>query len=102
MLGQSETAADHRLSNYSRLGEELVHNPGYYNQDLFRAAGLPDPYELNRQGKWDWPAFVHAAETLTRRDAADRPQQFGTTSATFPLFSSVIWNHGGVSWKARN
>jgi multiple sugar transport system substrate-binding protein len=25
----------------------------YYNQDLFRKAGLPDPYDLYRRGKWD-------------------------------------------------
>jgi multiple sugar transport system substrate-binding protein len=73
----------------------------YYNQDLFRQAGLPDPYQLDRQGKWDWAAFVRAAQAITRRDDAGRPLQFGTNvvssnqSANFQLFASVIWNHGG-------
>ncbi len=67
----------------------------YYNQDLFAAAGLRDPYELNRAGKWDWPTFVQAAQALTKHEASGRPLQFGTSTVTFPMFGSVIWNHGG-------
>jgi len=66
----------------------------YYNQDLFAAAGLPDPYELNRQGKWDWQAFLRAARKLTRYENG-RAVQFGTNMVTWPLYASVIWNFGG-------
>ena len=67
----------------------------YYNEDLIRAAGLEDPYELNRRKQWDWARFVRHAQALTKRDSSDRPVQFGTNSPTFPMFASVIWNHGG-------
>ncbi|MDH7568960.1 MAG: sugar ABC transporter substrate-binding protein [Armatimonadota bacterium] len=67
----------------------------YYNQDLFRQAGVPDPYQLDKEGKWTWDAFLQAARRLTRKDATGRIAQFGTTMPSFPLYASVIWNHGG-------
>jgi multiple sugar transport system substrate-binding protein len=67
----------------------------YYNKKLFQEAGLPDPYELDKQGKWTWEAFVSAARKLTRTDANGRYLQFGTNLVPFPLFASVIWNQGG-------
>ena len=66
----------------------------YYNQDMFAQAGLPDPYELHRQGKWTWDAFVEAAARLTRQEGG-RTVRFGTNMLPFPLFAPVIWNHGG-------
>src|SRR5688572_31833283 len=30
----------------------------FYNRDMFRAAGLPTPYELFQQNKWTWAAFL--------------------------------------------
>lgn len=73
----------------------------YYNQTMFRKAGIPDPYELNRHGKWDWSTFVRTAQALTKRDENGRPLQFGTMvvsttqSVNFAQFCSVIWNFGG-------
>lgn len=67
----------------------------YYNKTLFQEAGLPDPYPLDKQGRWDWETFVQAARALTKRDASGRFLQFGTDMPGFPLYSSVIWNHGG-------
>lgn len=66
----------------------------YYNKNLFEGAGLTDPYTLSRQGKWDWPTFVSAAQALTKR-AGDRAVQFGANMVGFPLYASVVWNHGG-------
>ena len=37
----------------------------YYNKDMFAAAGLEDPYELYKQGKWNWSTFKNAAMALT-------------------------------------
>jgi len=73
----------------------------YYNKKLFAEAGLPDPYELDKQGKWDWPTFVDFAQRLTKRegDRPDgRPLQFGTSMAGFPLYASVLWNTAARSW----
>lgn len=66
----------------------------YYNKALFQIAGLPDPYALYRQGRWTWDAFVEAAQRLTKREGG-RPVQFGSTMPTFPLYASIVWNHGG-------
>ena len=45
----------------------------YYNEDLFKAAGLPTPKDLAAQGKWDWAAMLSSAQKLT--DASK--QQYG-------------------------
>lgn len=37
----------------------------YYNEDLFKAAGLPTPKELSAQGKWNWDALLASAQKLT-------------------------------------
>ncbi len=66
----------------------------YYNKTLFQAAKLPDPYEQSREKKWDWDAFLTAANALTKREG-DRTVQFGTTFPAFPMWASVLWNRGG-------
>ncbi|HET7770492.1 MAG TPA: sugar ABC transporter substrate-binding protein [Chloroflexota bacterium] len=38
----------------------------YYNRDMFKAAGLPTPYELFQQNKWTWQAFLDSARALTK------------------------------------
>lgn len=41
----------------------------FYNSEHFRQAGLVTPYELWKQDKWTWQAFVQAAERLVKRGA---------------------------------
>lgn len=66
----------------------------YYNKNLFKDAGLPDPYEQAQSDKWSWEAFLTAANALTKREG-DRTVQFGTTFPSFPQWMSVLWNRGG-------
>jgi multiple sugar transport system substrate-binding protein len=66
----------------------------YYNKNLFKEAGLPDPYQEFQAGRWTWEKFVETAIALTKRENG-RVTQFGTTHPTFPLYTNVIWNHGG-------
>ncbi|MBC8134533.1 MAG: sugar ABC transporter substrate-binding protein [Fibrella sp.] len=66
----------------------------YYNKKLFAAAGLADPYQLYKQGRWDWETFVQNATALTERTNG-RTTQYGANMVTFPMNASVIWNHGG-------
>lgn len=66
----------------------------YYNKTLFAKAGLPDPYDTFKAGKWDWEAFVAAANALTVREGT-RTVQFGSTFPAFPQYASVVWNRGG-------
>ena len=37
----------------------------YYNADLFKAAGIPNPKELSDQGKWNWDTLLESAKKLT-------------------------------------
>jgi len=37
----------------------------YYNEDLFREAGLKTPKELAAEGNWNWETFLDAATKLT-------------------------------------
>lgn len=66
----------------------------YYNRGLLQGAGVPDPFQLYRRGHWTWDRFVEMAKELTKR-VNGRTTQFGTNHVAFPLFASVIWNHGG-------
>lgn len=45
----------------------------YYNEDLFKAAGLQTPKELADAGNWNWNTFLESTEKLT--DASK--QQYG-------------------------
>jgi multiple sugar transport system substrate-binding protein len=67
----------------------------YYNKDMFRGAGLEDPYELYRQGRWTWDTFLRAAKRMTREPSEGDGGQFGVALPTFPLFMAVIYNFGG-------
>ena len=37
----------------------------YYNKDMFKAAGLPDPAEQAAKGEWTWDNFLKASEAMT-------------------------------------
>ena len=45
----------------------------YFNADMFKAAGIPNPKELNDQGKWNWDTLLESSKKLT--DASK--QQYG-------------------------
>lgn len=38
----------------------------YYNADMFRAAGLPTPFELFSRNQWTWNAFLDSARKLVK------------------------------------
>jgi len=74
----------------------------YYNRDLFRRYGVPEP-----KAGWTWREFVSTAGALTR-DAAGRPavgQETETASAvatygvgvepTLIRLAPLIWSNGG-------
>jgi len=47
----------------------------YYNEDMFKAAGLQTPKELAAAGKWDWATLADASTKLTNADK----KQYGVT-----------------------
>ena len=64
-----------------------------YNATLFRAAGLEDPYQLWKEGKWTWAAFEDAAARLTSRNAAGHANSFGFSfgNATPSSYYWAFW-----------
>jgi multiple sugar transport system substrate-binding protein len=66
----------------------------YFNDDMFREAGIPNPIDQDRAGKWDWNAYLESARKLTRGSGQDKV--FG--AAAYPLSSamySFIATNGG-------
>jgi len=64
----------------------------YYNKNLFRQAGLPDPYQLYLHGEWTMDKFVEIAERLTKNDSHGNPIQFGC-NMPYPWYP--VWAFGG-------
>ena len=54
--------------NYTPIISEGVAALWYYRRSVVEEAGLPDPYELYKNGEWDWNAML---------DMADKFQQTG-------------------------
>jgi multiple sugar transport system substrate-binding protein len=66
----------------------------YFNDNMFKEAGIPNPIEQDKAGKWDWNAYLEAAKKLTRGSGQDKV--FG--AAAYPLSSamySFIATNGG-------
>ena len=66
----------------------------YFNDNMFKEAGIPNPIEQDKAGKWDWNAYLDAAKKLTKGSGVDKV--FGASS--YPLSSAVysfIGSNGG-------
>ncbi|HEU5318891.1 MAG TPA: extracellular solute-binding protein, partial [Chloroflexota bacterium] len=58
----------------------------HYNIDLFKQAGLSDPYDLWKQDKWTWDAFATAARQHTKRDGSGKATQVASTPGVVRLW----------------
>ncbi|ADR35869.1 extracellular solute-binding protein family 1 [Oceanithermus profundus DSM 14977] len=62
----------------------------YYNRDLLREAGLPDP-----DPDWTWDDFLRYAKALTKEEGGKRTQ-WGVSFYTYFLFwEPWVWSNGG-------
>ena len=86
---------DHLYGLNVLFGGNLI----YYNKNMFREAGLEDPAEMAKQGRWKWDEFRKCAIKMTKKGADGRPIQFGFgapgSSFTFPGLACLIWGYGG-------
>jgi len=64
----------------------------FYNRDLFRRAGVPEPPD-----DWTWDDFLNAARRLTRdADGDGTPEQYGLgIEASLTRAAPFIWQNGG-------
>lgn len=75
----------------------------FYNRDMFEAAGLQTPTELQAAGEWTWEAFAEAARTI----AAANPGVYGFDTVDGAGYTSRIWHnlvpivraYGGEAWQ---
>jgi multiple sugar transport system substrate-binding protein len=64
----------------------------YFNANMFKEAGIQDPIEQDKAGKWTMDAYLDAAKKLTKGSGVDKV--FG--AAAYPLSSSV-YNFVGIN-----
>jgi multiple sugar transport system substrate-binding protein len=62
----------------------------YYNEDMFKAAGVSLP-----DGNWTWEDFRDAAKKLTKKDSTGKTVQWGTVIDGWPPVQTWIWSYGG-------
>ncbi|HEY3111967.1 MAG TPA: extracellular solute-binding protein, partial [Chloroflexota bacterium] len=70
-----------------------------YNKKMTLEAGLPDPYELYKQGKWDLAAVDKMMQGLSKGEGDKRV--YGSTplgANTLRLQCVWIWGAGGDIW----
>jgi multiple sugar transport system substrate-binding protein len=75
----------------------MVYQITLFNRDFLTANGMPAPDELYEKGEWTWEKLDEMAKALTKRDANDRPVQFGATTAPYTGkwgFQSRLWSYG--------
>ena len=61
----------------------------FYNADHFRREGLQTPFELWKQDKWTWDAFVNAAEKLVKRSGDGKMTQVPVVGHAHRLFMNA-------------
>ncbi len=67
----------------------------YFNSDLFTAAGLPTPIEMQAAKKWTWESCLDAAQKMTKT-AGGRTTQYGyMTDPQYYTWATYAYNNGG-------
>lgn len=68
----------------------------YYNPAIYAAAGVPEPLEYAKSGKWNWDTFVDVGRKVTKDTNGDgRPDRFGLADLT-------TWNVTWLPWIMQN
>jgi multiple sugar transport system substrate-binding protein len=66
-----------------------------FNIDVFKAAGVPTPYEQWKAGTWTWDAFVDTAKKLTTGEGSSRIYGYAEGSADIWNLACRVWANGG-------
>lgn len=61
----------------------------FYNTELFRQVGLATPYDLWKQDRWTWQAYVEAAERLVKRGADGKMTTIPTAGSLHRLWMNT-------------
>jgi ABC-type glycerol-3-phosphate transport system substrate-binding protein len=67
----------------------------YYNKTLLQKIGAADPNDLEKQGKWDWQAFLDIAKQATVGVGAQKTWGATTLDSTLAWLATWVWLGGG-------
>ncbi|MBB6731453.1 ABC transporter substrate-binding protein [Cohnella zeiphila] len=72
----------------------------FYNEDLFKEAGVKTPWEYYQEGDWTWDNYLDVAKKLTKI-SGDRVTQYGTGYPAIAGWSYSAWVFaGGGNYKS--
>ena len=74
-----------------------------YNKDLFKKAGVTDPLQLAKEGKWSWADFRQIAKQIkdaTGVYAYEGPDGEGYGARVWYTLVPIIRAYGGDAWDA--
>lgn len=67
----------------------------FYNETLFKEAGLKTPYEYFKEDQWNWDIFLQAAQKITKPEI----QQYGIAFETmWHRALQWVWQNGGEAF----
>ncbi len=73
-----------------------------YNADMFKEAGIPSPYEIQKQGNWTQEKFIEIAGKITKDiDGDGVPDQYGCMFGGWGYredFFPLVWMAGGKAF----
>ncbi|MDF2537611.1 MAG: transporter substrate-binding protein [Herbinix sp.] len=79
----------------------------FYNSRIWNELGLPDPYELVRNGEWTWDKLVEYAKLALRDNDGDGvissdADRWGVTCPSGDLIQSFFFGMGGKYYTAND
>jgi len=70
----------------------------YYNADLFKAAGLPLPTEMVKNGTWTWPNLEKAAAQITK---VTKKPGFVVETKDWSELVPIMYAYGASPWNKK-
>jgi len=78
------------------LAGDIFLQATHYRKDLVETAGLDDPRELDKQGKWDWDAYTEVGRALNNPEKNFYGVSMrGGIGSDFTIFNMLISATGG-------
>ncbi len=94
IFSASDFNPDHLASFSDRESGDLYSIPKdwstyvvYYNEDMFKNAGIPTPLELYKKGEWTMDKFLEVAKALTTKDVNGLLFNYGRWKTFIPYFA---------------
>ncbi|MDA1330603.1 MAG: extracellular solute-binding protein [Chloroflexi bacterium] len=70
----------------------------YYNKKTIVAAGMEDPYEVFKAGKWNFETFVKYGDDISRGEGTDQIFSITEPPKTSRVQLSMLRGYGGEIW----